>query len=190
MALSEKENEDFSRIKEKGEDDYEKNIIYIAAGTLILSLTFLEKVVNLKESNAVWYLIWSWVFLSITLLSNLVSHQLSSLYTERCRILYAECGEDRSHPEKKLKTYVKRISVLNWSATATLFLGIALLVIFCSINAYKVSQSNITYKDKIMSKDIKPQIYQPDLQKGRVPSQPNSIPQQPQVQPPVNPPKK
>jgi hypothetical protein len=190
MSITEKENEGFLRLKEKGEDDYEKNIIYIAAGTLVLSLTFLEKIVNLEETNAVWYLIWSWIFLSITLLSNLVSHQLSSLYIERCRIFYANCGDDRTYPDKKLKIYIKRLSAVNWSATATLFLGISLLVIFCSINAYKVSHSKLN-ENTIMSKSIKPQIHQPDLQKGRLPSQPVSVPtQKPTVQPQINPPQK
>src|ERR1700743_287269 len=110
----EKAMDDLARIKEKSEDDYEKNITYIAAGTLVLSLTFLEKVVNLKESDSVWFLILSWVLLSISLLGNLVSHQLSGMYHERCRLLYAANASDTSPADSKVKKYNAIISKLNW----------------------------------------------------------------------------
>jgi hypothetical protein len=38
------------RIKEKSEDDFERNITYISAGALAISLTFLERIVPVKES--------------------------------------------------------------------------------------------------------------------------------------------
>ena len=34
-------HEVLTKIKEKSDDDYEKNITYISSGTLILSLTFI-----------------------------------------------------------------------------------------------------------------------------------------------------
>jgi uncharacterized integral membrane protein len=180
MKITDKHLEDLARIKEKSEDDYEKNIIYIAAGTLVLSLTFLEKVVNLKESNAVWFLILSWILLSITLLGNLVSHQLSSMYHERCRLLYADAGNDTKEADGKVKKYNRNILKLNWGTTITLFLGILLLVIFCSINAYHTTHLKNNLNDTTMSKQIKP--YQPDTQKGRTISQPLKPVQQPATQ--------
>jgi uncharacterized integral membrane protein len=180
MKITQKDLEDLSRIKEKSEDDYEKNIIYIAAGTLVLSLTFLEKVVNLKESNAVWFLILSWILLSLTLLGNLVSHQLSSMYHERCRLLYAACGNNTEEADGKVKKYNSNILKLNWGTTISLFLGILLLVIFCSINAYHTTHLKTKLNDTTMSKEIKPS--QPDLQKGRTISQPLKPVQKPATQ--------
>jgi hypothetical protein len=189
-AIRTKAQEDLLRIKEKSEDDYEKNIIYIAAGTLVLSLTFLEKIVNLSESSAVWFLIWSWILLSITLLGNLVSHQLAAYYHEKYRLLYAECVDDMSLPDLKLKKYNGIMLKLNWSTTITLFFGIAMLVTFCSINAYHKTNPKID-NNKKMSKEIKPQTNQPDTQKGRTISQPVTRPvQQPAAQPAPPPAKK
>lgn len=42
----ERTRELLENIKQKCEDDFEKNITYISAGTLVLSLTFIEKIVN------------------------------------------------------------------------------------------------------------------------------------------------
>jgi hypothetical protein len=89
VSLSENQYNNLAKIKEKSEDDYEKNIVYISAGTLVLSLTFIEKIVNLKDSSVIWVLISSWCFLAVTLLFNLVSHQLSSFYHDRCMALYS-----------------------------------------------------------------------------------------------------
>lgn len=147
-----------------------------------MSLTFLEKIVNLSESSAVWFLIGSWVLLSFTLLGNLVSHQLSAYYHEKYRLLYAECIDDMTLPDLKLKEYNYIMIKLNWGTTASLFLGMGMLVTFCSINAYQKTN---------MSKEIKPQTHQPDLQKGRTISQPISRPaQKPPVQPTPPPAKK
>jgi len=186
-----KAEEDLLRIKEKSEDDYEKNIIYIAAGTLVLSLTFLEKIVNLSESSAVWFLITSWILLSITLLGNLISHQLSAYYHEKYRLLYADCNDDMTLPDLKLKEYNGVMLKLNWGTTSSLFLGIAMLVTFCSINAYHKTNPKTENNNKTMSKEIKPQTNQPDTQKGRTISQPVTRPvQQPAAQPTPPPAKK
>jgi hypothetical protein len=190
-AIRTKAQEDLLRIKEKSEDDYEKNIIYIAAGTLVLSLTFLEKIVNLNESSAVWFLIWSWILLSVTLLGNLVSHQLAAYYHEKYRLLYAECLDDMSLPDLKLKKYNDIMLKLNWGTTSTLFLGIAMLVTFCSINAYQKASPKTDNNKNKMSKENKPQTNQPDTQKGRTISQPVTRPvQQPAAQPTPPPAKK
>lgn len=67
-----------NRIKEKSEDDFEKKITYISAGSLAISLTFIEKIVPLKDSTEIWLLICSWIFLAFTLLLNLLSNLYSS----------------------------------------------------------------------------------------------------------------
>jgi hypothetical protein len=178
MPLTADQDDAILRIKEKSEDDYEKNLVYIAAGTLVLSLTFIEKIVNIKDSNAIWFLILSWFFLSITLLTNLISHQLSSHYNTTCRQLYSDCDDDDIDSMKRInqkaESYNTRLTRINWGTTASLIIGIFLLVIFCSINAYRTSvhKNNISNKIDTMSNEIKPQTHEPDLQKGRTISQP------------------
>jgi len=186
MGLTEKQHEAFNKIKEKSDDDYEKNIVYIAAGTLVLSMTFLEKIIKVETSSGIWFLIISWGLLALTLLGNLVSHQLSSRFHEICLDLYDKCGElpeaptneqnatfqqRFDHAEKKFESCNSTIRTLNWTTTFSLFLGIALMVIFCSMNALNAkAQNEITLKNKqdsIMSKEIKPQTQGTDITKGR-----------------------
>lgn len=48
------------RIKDKSEDNFEKNLIFITSGTLLLSLTFIEKIVPLANAKGIVWLIISW----------------------------------------------------------------------------------------------------------------------------------
>ncbi|WP_144888641.1 hypothetical protein [Lacibacter cauensis] len=132
----EKERELLANIKDKSDDDYEKNITYIAAGTLVLSMTFIEKIVTLNKSNSIWILIFSWSVLVLTLLTNLISHQLSSLFHENTINEY-----DESNPKMltNIKSRNRIIRRINWSTTFGLTLGLILLVIFCSINSIKMT---------------------------------------------------
>ncbi|WP_149242980.1 hypothetical protein [Dyadobacter sp. 32] len=122
-------------IKDKSDDDYEKNVTYISAGTLVLSLTFLEKIVKLETSTGISFLIASWVLMGLTLGINLLSHQLSSLFAEKS---YDENAEQKFEAKvivANIRSRNKVIRILNFVTTATLFLGMATLIIFCSINA-------------------------------------------------------
>lgn len=122
-------------IKNKSDDDYEKNVSYISAGTLVLSLTFLEKIVKLETSTGISFLILSWVLMGLTLGINLLSHQLSSLFAEKS---YDENAEKRLEAKAivaNIRFRNKIIRFLNFVTTATLFLGMTSLITFCSINA-------------------------------------------------------
>lgn len=144
-----------TKIKEKSDDDYEKNITYISSGTLILSLTFIEKIVALDKSTALFSLIISWILLAITLLINLISHQLSSFYHEKAIDevkQHSNFNDEKSSDENKQiglnileKKITKRndiIRFLNWSTTGTLIAGIFFLILYCSLNAIKMTNEN------------------------------------------------
>jgi hypothetical protein len=189
MAFTEQQIEALDKIKEKSEDDYEKNLVYIAAGTLVLSMTFLDKIIKVDDASGVVFLILSWGLLALTLLGNLVSHQLSSAFHSECRLLYAECSEElpedasaelitalaeaQTKAETRLDKCNKIMVRINWSTTISLFVGISLLVTFCSINAWVAShKKQETINNKNMSKEIKPQTQNNDLSKGRTLSPP------------------
>lgn len=121
--------------KNKSDDDYEKNLTYISAGTLVLSLTFLEKVVKLNESQGLWFLIISWALMAITLGVNLVSHQFASIFAEKAIEMIPDATTNPKHFVKKAQERNKILRKLNWSTTGTLVAGMACLIIFCSINA-------------------------------------------------------
>jgi hypothetical protein len=109
-------------IKDKSDDDFEKNITLISTGTLVLSLTFIEKIVDLKEAENVWWLIWSWGSMLSTLFFNLLSHQFSSYYGELNFDDYnhQSFAEDDSRYISKEKSDTNRksrnlkIRILNW----------------------------------------------------------------------------
>jgi hypothetical protein len=134
--------------KNKSDDDYEKNVTYISAGTLVLSLTFLEKVVKLNDSHALWFLISSWGFMALTLGINLVSHQLSSLFAEKNIQSLTEVDADPVGVVDTIQGRNKKLRILNWITTGTLFIGMACLIIFCSINA-------LTPQRPVMAEDRK-----------------------------------
>ena len=134
-----KDRESLDKLKQISEGLYEKNITYIAAGTLVLSLTFIEKIVTLNGAYSIWLLIACWSILIFTLLANLISHQLSSLYTEKT--IYDLDKEDPKILEK-IKSRNKKIRGINWGTTFGLTIGIIFLIIFCSINSIKMANDN------------------------------------------------
>ena len=123
-------------VKTKSESDslFEKNITFITAGTLVLSLTFIEKITTLNSSVAIWTLIVSWSTLVFTLLINLVSHNISSLYHEKTIIDFVK--DDSRILVIKIEKRNKTLRCMNWTTTISLTIGIIFLVIFCSINLY------------------------------------------------------
>ncbi len=135
----EKSRELLAEIKGKSDDDYEKNITYIAAGTLVLSMTFIEKIVTLNKSYAIWTLIISWTILVLTLLVNLISHQLSSLFHEKT---IEDFDNDDPKIFDNIKARNKIIRSINWGTTFGLTTGIVFLILFCSINSIKMANDN------------------------------------------------
>jgi hypothetical protein len=144
-------------IKEKSEDDFEKNITYISAGTLVLSLTFLDKVVHVQDSSYIGALMWAWIFLVGTLLINLASHQLSSWFAD---LAYVEIikGDERHVQKLNRRNWIMR--GINILTIATLICGISLLTYFATKTAYAMA-------DKKHEEQLRPQTIEPDTFKGR-----------------------
>jgi hypothetical protein len=124
------------RIKEKSEDDFEKNITYISAGALAISLTFLEKIIPVKESTQTYLVIVSWALLVLTLLSNLLSHQYSSYIIDKT------INDVDNKAKKSIKNWerrTKKIRIWNILNVIGVMIGIGLFVIFVSINIARLS---------------------------------------------------
>ena len=168
--MEEKDREAFQRVKEKSEDDFEKYITYISAGALGLSLTFIEKIVQFKETVFLWVLILGWLFLTLTLLVNLLSH----FYSKR---LIDKTIEDFDNKDPSLLSNIKKrnknIDKVNISTIITLILGITLLIIFISLNANNMAKERQTVQ--------KPQQNERYEELGR------TIPQPRDTKPPVTP---
>ena len=161
--MSEVENKNrelITRVKEKSEDDFEKNITYISAGTLVLSMTFIEKIVTIKNSKLIWALIASWILLALTLLLNLISHQISSYYHDKSL-------EEYDKSDAKLEVNIKRrnqkIRNLNTTTIGLLIIGIFCLILYCSKNAIKMTSKD---ENNLGSQNLN-QVGSNDLIKGR-----------------------
>ena len=127
--------------KLKSEDDFEKNLVFLSSGALVLTISFIGTVIPLKSSAHIWILLLSWLFLTITLLISLISQFLSKIYAEKS---IDEIDEDliietiSSNIVKRNKT----INCLNFVIIAFFFFGIFFLFIFATINIYKMQKTD------------------------------------------------
>lgn len=128
--------------KSKSQDDFEKYINLIASGGIVLSLTFLEKIVSLEKAVCKSLIVIGMYLMVFTLLSNLYSHYKSILDSD---------ATIRDIDKKKFKKIFKKIekrnrviNVLNRISIWALILGIFSLVTFVTINIYHMSDKQKT----------------------------------------------
>ena len=116
---------------QKSHDSFEKQINYISAGALGVSMLLVEKVVKditITKCNSL--LILSWVFFTLTLVSNLLSHIFTSnIHDKTLAEIYSETYDD-----KKATTRNSNIKFWNVISISFLFLGIIFQIIFVSLN--------------------------------------------------------
>ncbi|MDW8852810.1 hypothetical protein SD960_22115 [Flavobacterium sp. MMLR14_040] len=153
--------------KTKSQDDFEKYINLMASGGLVLSLTFLEKIVSLDK--AIWksLVVIGMYLMVLTLLSNLYSHYKSMLDSD------ATIKDiDDNNYEKIFKNIEKRnqkINFLNKVSIWSLIIGILCLITFVTINIYNMSdKQKITPRPKPATEE-----------KGRTITPPSSRPSNP-----------
>lgn len=91
---------------------------------LLISMGFIETIVDVSEGRIVWMLIISWSLFAISLVLNLFSHNQSINAVDE-RLL----GDD-----EKADHYNKRIKCQNNLSILAMMLGMVFLIIFISIN--------------------------------------------------------
>jgi hypothetical protein len=121
----------------KSEDDFEKMITYISAGSLALSLTFIEKIVALDHAEKIWLLIVGWALLILTLLTNLLSHYYSKVLVRQT--IY-DLDNNVTDIANKITARNKKIDAINICCIFTLVIGLTLFVIFVSLNTIAMSK--------------------------------------------------
>jgi hypothetical protein len=118
-------------ILQKSQEDFEKQLSFISAGTLGISMFLIEKVIkDLSSANHKWTIIFSWCLLGFTLVGNLVSHFLAVQFNYRN---IKEIDTD-SYSQEKSKCRNNIIQGFNIATLGTLLIGIIFLIIFLSIN--------------------------------------------------------
>src|SRR5688500_4917696 len=93
-----KDDDDYKKalydIMGKSQDDFEKQLSFISAGALGLSLIFTEKIVkDISKADLKCLLVAGWILLAVTLFINLISHLLATL---NCRKTLQEYHERNS----------------------------------------------------------------------------------------------
>jgi len=114
----------------KSQDDFEKQLSYISAGALGLSMLFIEKIVPLAKAHTKWLLIFGWCVLAATLFINLISHLTSSNYNYKV-LANIKKGIDTTQTITKSNCIINTLNVVS---IITLILGMLAIVIFSSIN--------------------------------------------------------
>jgi len=147
MGKQEERNEFFKTI-EKSEDDFEKKITQISAGALALSITFIDKIVDIPNAKYFWILILGWILLALTLSINLISILVSRKLNMRT-LNEIDIETDREVIYENIKKRNTTIRNLDLISLIKLLLGIFLIVLFSSININNKKQINMDNKDRI-----------------------------------------
>jgi uncharacterized membrane protein YgcG len=134
---------------DKSENDLERKITYISAGALALSITFMEKIVDLTSAEHFYLLIIGWILLALTLAVNLIS----TLTSRKLTMKSLKDFDNEIEESELIKNIAKRnnlISNLDLASLISLLIGIFFVVIFCSVNLENRKINNdMSDKDKI-----------------------------------------
>lgn len=123
--------------KSKSQDDFEKYINLLAVGGIVLSLTFLEKIVSLDKASYKSLVVLGMYLMVVTLLFNLCSHYKSILDSDKTIKEIDEKKYDDIF--KNIEKRNKAINLLNTISIGALIVGIFSLVTFATINIYNMS---------------------------------------------------
>lgn len=123
----------------KSQEVFEQKLTLITTSSLGASIFLLEKLVPSIEKSAVkWSIVFAWLLLGASLLINLISHKISA---SNCYASIQEI-ENNNYDQQKSEKRHKQINKYNSATIWTLGLGIMFLVLFSTINLYKMSNQN------------------------------------------------
>lgn len=127
--------------KNKSQDDFEKYINLLATGGIVLSLTFLEKIVSVVSISFLWAYIVGLFLLVFTLLSNLYSHYKSMNDSD---MIIKEIDEQKyDEIFRNIENRNKPINKLNKASIWCLITGSALILFFTTINLYSMNETQL-----------------------------------------------
>ena len=120
---------------ELSENLFDKNLNIISSGALILSVTFLNKVIPVYSSLFKWILVAGWGALVCSLIINLWAHWLAS--RNAMKTLHDHDMKDPNLFEKTQRRN-RRMNNITTAAGFSMVAGLLSLVIYCSINIYNM----------------------------------------------------
>lgn len=116
----------------KSQDAFEKQLSYISAGALALSIGFIKDVVkNLPKAEVKWLLALGWILLGMTLLINLTSHIIAAKHHNET---IEETFAPESWNQETVTNRYKWVQRINWASLISLIVGIFFITTFIIIN--------------------------------------------------------
>jgi hypothetical protein len=108
------------KIREYSSEQFDKLIVYLSSGALILTLGFVKDIVPMTKETNKSLLIISWSLFTLALILMLLSHKASIISMDY------ELNE-KSH---KSNFFDKITELLNWASTFSLMTGVITFIIF------------------------------------------------------------
>jgi hypothetical protein len=123
--------EELITIFHKSQDSFEKQLSFVSAGALALSVAFIKDIVQpFKDSAYKGLLGWGWGLLVLTLLLNCISHQSAARNANKT---IKEINEGKYDPEKPTKRN-RGVVRLNLLTIITMIIGIGLIMSYIIFN--------------------------------------------------------
>lgn len=121
---------------------FDNQVLYLSSGAFALGLTFLKDITPINEAVCLPIFIISMVLFTVSILlsfsSHLIGHEISIVNIKRL---------DKGERPKEYQL----VRILNWIMASTLILGIFGLLIFSSINIYKMSDKKEQPAGKVVN---------------------------------------
>jgi hypothetical protein len=117
----------------ESQSDFEKNLVYLSAGALVLSMGFIEKIISFDKASNKWIVVVSWGILASTLLLNLASHLISVGNSTKARE-EMDMGMEYNKLIERISCRNKLMRIINWISYVLFAFGVISVVVFCAIN--------------------------------------------------------
>jgi hypothetical protein len=123
-------------LKESSSNFFEKQLSYISAGSLGLSMVVVDKLFkNIALTEYKWLIIISWIGFGLTLFINLISH----LYAGHLHNKSIKDIDDNNYDQSIVENRNSNIDFVNCISVVILFVGICCFILYTSINTYSMS---------------------------------------------------
>ncbi len=109
-------------IRSYSEEQFDKLIVYLNSGALVLTVGFVSNIVHISESTDTGTLISSWVLFTLSLLVILISHRTAII----------AMNYELKEKEKASRFCDKITQILNWSSLVLFICGVSVFLIFIS----------------------------------------------------------
>jgi hypothetical protein len=108
------------KIRDYAEEQFDKLIVYLSSGGLILTIGFVKDVIPIEESSCKYLLLLTWVAFAVSLFTMLFSHR-SSL-----RSMDLELNNE----DGKSEFWNNVTKILNWVGMFVFIIGVVLFIIY------------------------------------------------------------